>query len=319
MNSSPDLNASPKVHAWNPAELDLPNPPIEAAAAFFDLEPLSLRDHSAPALSPAQPAPADANTLEAGSAVKAWAPRELNRSPLIPLAVSGAELDLIEENAFGEIHEKFLRKARLEAEGILSAAQKKAEATIRESQENAAEIARQAREEGIAGGRAEIAGLLRLANGIVTEVQSWQEGILRQSEDLVLGLVQDITGKLFGGGFALDTERLEKVFERALAEAKSLGDLRIRAHPEDVSMLDELWPARQTAIRGQKIEMVPDQDVQRGGCYVDGQFGSVDGRVETQLMLVNQTLSSFLEAGSQTTQPLAAGMKIGHGFNGSDG
>jgi hypothetical protein len=41
--------------------------------------------------------------------------------------------------------------------------------------------------------------------------------------------------------------------------------------------------------------MVPDQDIQRGGCYIDGQFGSVDGRVETQMRMVNKTLAGVLD------------------------
>ena len=314
MNSSTDINIQPKVRAWSPVELDLSNPKLEAAASFFELEPMPVRDHTLPAHRPAHPSAADLNPSEAGSPVKAWMPRELDFSLLDPLGDGDIGLDWIEEKAFNRIKEKALRKARMEAEQLLSAVQNKAEEILRSSQENAAGITQQAREQGIASARGEISGLLDLANQIVAEVQNWQEGVLRQSESLVLTLVQDITGKLFGYGFTLDPESLEKAFERGLVEAKSLGDLRIRAHPEDVAALDELWPARQTAIRGQKIEMVPDQDIQRGGCYIDGQFGSVDGRLETQLMLVNHTLSAVLETRSGSSQPLPAGVK----YSGAD-
>jgi flagellar assembly protein FliH len=297
MNSSPDLTASANVRAWIPVELDAPLPRLEYSAALVDLEPLPLRALNTLGPGPDRPSPAEIKPSEAGKVTQAWTPTEIARSPLIPFNAWGADLERFEGHAMSEIQEKILRKAQLEAEEILAAAQRKAEGIFRQSLENAEAIAVQAREEIIAGGRAEVSGLLCMANQIVTEVQSWQEGVLRQGEDLVVALVQDIAAKLFGDGLALEPGRLEKVFERSLAEAKSLGDLRIRAHPEDVAALDELWPVRQTAIRGQKIEMVPDQDIQRGSCYIDGQFGSVDGRVETQLRMVERKLEGVLEEG----------------------
>lgn len=192
-----------------------------------------------------------------------------------------------------------------EGDAILYAARKQADEILRQARVEADRVTRQAHVDGVAGANAEVSGLLAQANSILEAVRSWQEQRLADGEQIILDLVDDIARKIFGNGMALEPDVLYAAFARALVEAKPLGDLRIRVHPDDLANLGPLWPARQTALSGQQIELVPNQDIQRGGCYIDGQFGSVDARIETQLRLVSETFKEVKTAEALSANPFA--------------
>jgi flagellar assembly protein FliH len=187
-----------------------------------------------------------------------------------------------------------LETMRQEAEQIVGQARSQAAEITAQARRAAEEELRRAHQEGMIAARAQTENMLQMLATLVAETQAWQVNLMRRSERLTLELVQDIAARLFGDGFTLDSPTLSLTFERALGEAKSLGDLRVRVHPDDLAMLGELWPTHQTALRGQRIEMIPDLDIQHGGCFIDGQFGSVDGRVDTQMRLIRERLDQEL-------------------------
>jgi flagellar assembly protein FliH len=192
----------------------------------------------------------------------------------------------------------------LETEQMIAAARSQADDIVQQARSSSAQVTRQAHRDGVAAANAEVTSLLAMARKIVDEVRAWQEMVLTQNEALIFELILDIAHKLFDDGLELPEEVLQRAFERALSEARSLGDLRIRARPEDIAALGGLWPTRQTAESGQKIEMIPAKDMERGGCYIEGQYGSVDGRVRTQMRLVTETLGEvFAAEGAAASDP----------------
>lgn len=58
-------------------------------------------------------------------------------------------------------------------------------------------------------------------------------------------------------------------------------------------MLDSAWVDQQLLISGGQAKIIPSTNITRGGCYVKGNMGTVDGRVETQLEAL---LKAFDEA-----------------------
>jgi flagellar assembly protein FliH len=207
--------------------------------------------------------------------------------------------------------EKMIGEAQRNAEQILDEANRQAQQIILQANAGASQVTQQAYQDGTQASHAEAAGMLQLVQSLADEVRQWKENILAQSEPMVVGLVQDIARKLFGEGFVLDAESLGKAFERSLEEAKNLGNVRIRAHPEDVALLGALWPVHQTAVTGQQIELIPNQDIERGGCFIEGEFGSVDARVKTQLRLITETLGDVMASEAQGSDPFTPYEKDG--------
>ncbi|MDT8897683.1 FliH/SctL family protein [Thermanaerothrix sp. 4228-RoL] len=193
-----------------------------------------------------------------------------------------------------------LTVAQAEANALLAEAQAQAEALLREAQAQAEQLRQQAYAQGRAEAEAELRDLLRTVSTMVQETRSWHETFLAQSEPLVLEMVAAIARALFSEGFALDAETLQQTYTRVLEHARALGDLRIYVNPEDARLLDPYWKEAQAALRDQRIKLIPSESIRRGGCFVEGQYGAVDGRIEVRL---ERLLTSLI----QETQPEGTG------------
>jgi flagellar assembly protein FliH len=224
-----------------------------------------------------------------------WVPAEISYEPVgVDSQQAAPNVETIREAALSVARDAVMETMREQAEQIIEHARSQATEILMQARSSANEELRRAQQQGFADARSQAESMLEMLATVVAETQNWQSNMIRHSERMVLSVVKDITDRLFGGGFVLDQATLGLAFERALTEAKSLGDLRVRAHPDDLAMLGEIWPAHQTSLRGQHIEMIPDLDIQRGGCFIDGQFGSVDGRLDAQMRLIRERLDQEL-------------------------
>jgi flagellar biosynthesis/type III secretory pathway protein FliH len=148
--------------------------------------------------------------------------------------------------------------------------------------------------EGMNAAKLETAQSMHQVERIFQETQLWQEQVMRQSQGRIIEMVVEIGRKLFGGGFELPAEQIDHIVSRAISEGSRLGDLRIYLNPEDSKTLVNLWQESEITVNGQRIQIVSSQNISRGGCFVDGQFGIVDGRVEEQMDQIVETLKPVL-------------------------
>ncbi|MBI3761201.1 MAG: hypothetical protein HY260_04985 [Chloroflexi bacterium] len=211
----------------------------------------------------------------------------------------------------GEVQQALLTAAVAQGQQVLWQSRREAAEIVRQAKEEAAEIAQQARQAGLAAAEAETGELLFSAKGVYDEVRAWRESMLAAGEEAVLSLVAAVAHIIFGEGLALDAGTLKSAFARALAEAKPLGDLRVHVHPDDDALLDPHWPQQQSALIGQRLELVPDPAVRRGGCLVEGQYGSVDARVETQMQVALDAVFAASPAAAPGDAPAVPLPRIG--------
>ncbi len=304
---SPVTLATPDVHLWMPETIaqdliavwEAEDLPPQASDGW---EPLTIDPEQDLADPAAQSQPAVLSRLPATA--ESWLPTDITTFE------SDAEDDLTDDmndpdsspsnqrrqaqQAFAqqilEQAEREAHEAQQRAVEIIHQAEAQAAILLQHAQAQAEGITRQAYDQGVSEAHAETAELLRVANTLVAEVEAWRENQFAQNEIMLLRMVIEIAQTIFGDGLPLDPETLGQTFSRALAEAKILGNLRIYLHPDDAAVLNPHWLQRQTAMSGQQIELVPSDIIKRGGCYIEGQYGSVDARVETQFHLVEETL-----------------------------
>lgn len=185
-----------------------------------------------------------------------------------------------------------LDEAKAKADEIISTAEKNAAAILEQANTDAETIKQKAFMEGMTASRNEISQTLHQVKRIFQEAQLWQEQVMRESQGRIIDMVLAIGKKLFGNGFELPAEQIDHIVSRAINEASRLGNLRIYLNPEDAKLLVNLWQESELTINGQQIQIVSSQNISRGGCFVDGQFGIVDGRVEEQIDQINSSIKT---------------------------
>jgi flagellar biosynthesis/type III secretory pathway protein FliH len=194
-----------------------------------------------------------------------------------------------------DLREKILQDMMVQAGQILTNAQAQAAEIVRQAQESAQQVLLDSQQRGWKAVEEETVPMIQSVQAIIDGVQNWRDEMYSQSEAAVLNLVKDISQALFCEGIALEEEKLQQTFNKILSNARSLGDLRVFVHPEDALTLGPYWREYQVSISGQQVEIIPSDSIQRGGCFVEGQMGTVDGRVETKLKAIMTAISVTAE------------------------
>ena len=204
-----------------------------------------------------------------------------------------------------------VNQACTEAEQIIQQARQETEGLIERANQKYAGIVQQARQEGMEAAKKEAIPILQAARTVVEQTNKWHEYVLSQSESAVLGLVKEIAQRLLGTGMVLEAKILGQLFAEAVAEAKPLGALRIRLHPADAEVLGSLWAEQQSVLTGQQIGFSPSNNILRGGCLIEGEFGILDAQMNNKLQRVMDTLAEVenrpVEA-AQEEEPLAGSL-----------
>lgn len=196
-----------------------------------------------------------------------------------------------------------------EALSILEQAQAQAAEMLRQAEEEAGRLRLQAADEleamrqsgyqeGLAQARSEMQNALQACADLIAEAQAWKQNLIASSEGIVLEMIREMAVTLFGQGVALDDAALQLNLNRIVEQASTLGDLKIYLNPKDVACLDPEWKEYQALVLGNKVQVIPAEGILRGGCYIQGQYGAVDARVETQLRNLLDSLAE-VQAGQE--------------------
>ena len=299
-----------QVTRWNPSELGVefaaPTPETHKAQvrAIFDVETDAQTGKKRAGLHPAasghrfdawQPAEMDACPATVHKAE--WAFIETDGAPSLPRF----EFDELEtppapekpdpEQAVASI----LEQARHQAEEIILAAQAQADEVLLQAQDEIEAQKKAGYTEGWEQGCRDIEATLQATHKLTEAVQVWKTELLSQGENLLVEMLKEIAEKMFGEGVELDTNALQINLNRMMENARGLGNLNIFLNPRDVKVLDPSWSEYQMLVSGDRVKIIPSNKIVRGGCFVKGDMGIVDGRVETQLEAILKTFDETRE------------------------
>jgi flagellar biosynthesis/type III secretory pathway protein FliH len=262
----------------------------------------------------AQHHPGHSNYIKADASVQsfdAWNPEEISWVP--PFPMNRWEWEEIAPSEAPDVHKAetepkqpalnpdeeiavILASARAQAEEIILNAQKHAEEALQEAQEDILRTKQEGYDQGWQQAKTEAATVLQAAQQVVVELSQWREEMLAKSENTVITIIRDVARFMFGEGVKLDETGLQMNLGRVLENAKSLGDVRIFLNPSDALRLDPAWKEYQSMLSGNKVVIVPSDGIKPGGCFVQGETGSIDARVEAQLDTVLGVFNQELEA-----------------------
>ncbi len=195
---------------------------------------------------------------------------------------SGGAAQLEQFNTENEVS-AVLERARLQAEEIILAAQAEADNVLLQAQSEIDEQKKEGYQQGRNEAHVELEDALKATQTMVKEVGEWKTALLAQGEQILVEMLKEMSRKMFGEGVELNKNVLQANLSRIMESANGLGSLNIFLNPKDARMLDSSWVDQYLLITGGQAKIIPSDNITRGGCYVKGSMGTVDGRVETQL------------------------------------
>ncbi|HEY7259712.1 MAG TPA: FliH/SctL family protein [Gaiellales bacterium] len=175
----------------------------------------------------------------------------------------------------------------------------------------AADTHRRAREEGLAEGLAE--GRARIEAAVdalieaVNEVRAREEAFLRAAEHSAVELAITIAEKIVAGSVAARPETVLDVVGGALLRTSARHRLVIEVNPEDLQLVSDSAEGLAARLGGvQRLDVVAERRVERGGCIVRTEEGEIDGRIGSQLERVAELLAEAGRRGDAHTPDLKA-------------
>jgi flagellar assembly protein FliH len=185
-------------------------------------------------------------------------------------------------------------QARVE-DALASERQKMQERSAREAQEKY--------KAGLAKGREEASGDFKRAAELLNEysriLQAERKEMIERYETSAVKLAFSLAEKILGNELETNPERVATVARNAIQQVTDARQICLRVNPQDAEylrtlqadLISQLSTSAQLEIRG-------DASVQRGGCLVETENGSLDARIESQL----NTLRAGLESSATDEQ-----------------
>ncbi len=199
-----------------------------------------------------------------------------------------------EVNEIASANLEQIYEAQRRAEELKDKAEAEAASMVQNAIDQVEQIRVEAYEAGMQQGKQEAVEVLQAAQNVLDEAKKWRDAVIQRSEESLISLLQIISTKLFGEGFVLEPDMVERMVVRAISESNRLGNLRVYLNPLDEEKLVSLWQESELNVNGQKIQLVPSQNIEPGGCFIEGEFGSVDSRIGMQLELIQSEIRQIL-------------------------
>lgn len=187
--------------------------------------------------------------------------------------------------------------AELEPGGRLDVAECDPEAGLEERHHEALEEAyRQGEEDGrsaaYAQARKELVSAMGVALKATEEIKSGRAMWMSTLRENLVALAAGIARQIMDRELALDPTIFMETAKAAISAFPMDEPLRVRVHPEDLTLLEEAGAVAVDDVKGDRtVRWVLDEDMARGGCVVEGPDRIVDGRVDEALSRIVRALT----------------------------
>jgi flagellar assembly protein FliH len=166
-------------------------------------------------------------------------------------------------------------------------AQQQAEANLLETRQQAVTAGYEA---GLQAGRAEAAleglRMKTLADSYMNALDTLDFRLA----DMVLDLALDVARQVIAGELAVHPERILPIVKLALNQmAETTREARLLLNPEDAALIR---PHLDQIVDKNRLRMVEDARITRGGCLIETTHGDLDGTLQARWRQVVQVLGS---------------------------
>lgn len=194
------------------------------------------------------------------------------------------------------------QQAEVHARSIVDDATQRADTILREAQLKAQYIEQEAYQKGYQEGHhaamVELSGSLKTIRSVAAKAVEEKWKYIKAIEGNIVELSLEIAEKVIAERIKLDPEVILNIARKALMVAAEREHIQIRVNPDDLEVLKAHKDDLTGSMDGiQKIEVIADRRVGRGGCILETSAGNVDARIQSQLSQIDQSMREIISDG----------------------
>lgn len=270
----------------------------ETQALFVEARPTLGTEEFQPLFLPENP---EAEVVEA-----APAPPEPTPEEILATAKQEAEeaAKAIEQGARKNAFE-IVEQARWEANDIIAKAKEDAEKELQHLKETAQTAGkeeglkeglekgvREGFEKGKAEGLKTYLELIHKWNGLVEGAAVERKKTMADMEPLLIELVGDVLYKCLKKQAEGSSQMVVEFSREALKKAQDRVHLKLHLNPDDLKEVELQKDQLKLSVGAGHLELVPDARIEKGGCLLETEAGSVDVRLPTLVAQAKEALIS---------------------------
>jgi flagellar assembly protein FliH len=181
---------------------------------------------------------------------------------------------------------------------------KQAHQAIEDAKVKGVEIEKQAYEKGLQEGRiqgkneikSQASLIIEGIENVLKEITAYKDDFPKIYEREVIGLIKEISKKVVHVEARVDERVILKNIYQAFDILSDRVGVKLNINPDDLDFVNENRPEFFSNVKGlQSISIEADTDVERGGCFIETEYGNVDARIQTQLERVEASLEELLK------------------------
>jgi len=132
---------------------------------------------------------------------------------------------------------------------------------------------------------------LETAARVLREATAMKSEIIGEAEPFLLNLSVQIAETIIGRQLSLEPEWALEMVRNVLARERRKGLVTLCVSPEQFPYIREAREELRMVLDSQaELQIVPDSSVRGYGCVVRTDFGTLDARIDAQLMEIKQAL-----------------------------
>jgi flagellar assembly protein FliH len=223
---------------------------------------------------------------------------------VLPDVIADAEekARTIEQNARKSAYE-VVEKSRWEADKILSVAREEAEnesSVIRETarvqgyKEGFDQGKPEGFSQGVADGKNSYSELIKNFNGLMDSLTAERKTLVGDLQPLLVELVGEALKKCLNKQ-AKKGKLVANLVHEALLKAQDRVHLKLHLNPDDINEIEAHRNELQLTVGAGEMELIADARIERGGCLLDTEGGTVDVRLNTVVDQVKESLTSEMK------------------------
>jgi flagellar assembly protein FliH len=143
----------------------------------------------------------------------------------------------------------------------------------------------------VSEGKADISNAVNSFFCLTSKLTAYKKTLEEEAEGQLLKLAVEIANKIILTQLKEDDEIILRIVKKALKNLIDRESLTIKLHPDDIEVIKREKVKLMQEIDGiKKIIIIEDENVLRGGCYIETEYSEVDARIDKQLETIKETL-----------------------------
>jgi flagellar assembly protein FliH len=195
--------------------------------------------------------------------------------------------------------DQLLEQAREAADETLREAEKSARQMIDEAKDRAEQILNQARERGRSDGAEEIRveferrhqNSTRMLSSFIEQMKKRDAELASSLASRLVDFATELAAKVIHKEIRQDMTLVTRQSEQAITKILEREKLIIRTNPSDEELMKEHKPTLVAMFDGiDRIEVIADPEIERGGCVIETDIIKVDAQPRAQLKAARAAL-----------------------------